>query len=135
MEHLIAGVSVVLTANLPRRHCRWPESCLSRAADCAALPKLGETMATIYVPRISAQDYPAFQAIPGLNLPADYSDWLRKRERFKATSLEDGDTVVEVDVNPSEFLRYLQVAKTVADLRELQALASAKMSTDASTPG
>jgi hypothetical protein len=135
MERLVAGEPVVLTANLPRRHCRWSESCLSRAADCAALPKLGEAMAMIYVPRISAQDYPAFQAIPGLDLPAGYSDWLRKRERFKATSLEHGDTVVEVDVNPSEFLRYLQVAKSVADLSELQALASAKMSTDASAPG
>jgi hypothetical protein len=92
-------------------------------------------MAMIYVPRISAQDYPAFQAIPGLDLPADYSDWLRKRERFKATSLENGDTVVEVHVNPSEFLRYLQVAKSAADRRELQAPASAKMSTDASTLG
>lgn len=47
----------------------------------------------------------------------------------------NGDTIIDVDVNPSEFLKYLQATKTTADLDELRALAAAKMSMDASASG
>lgn len=83
-------------------------------------------MATYYFPRISEQDYPAFQNIAGLDLPVTYEEWLQQQERDKAGVRENDDPVVEVDVNPSEFMRYLQVAKTAADLKELQAFAAAK---------
>jgi hypothetical protein len=40
----------------------------------------GETMATIYAPKISAEDFPAFQNMTGLDLPATYEEWLQRQE-------------------------------------------------------
>jgi hypothetical protein len=91
--------------------------------EAVATAPRGDEMATFYAPRISAEDYPAFQNMPGLDLPATYEDWLQQQARGSG---ENGYAVIEVDVNPSEFVRYLQASKAIANLKELQAFASAK---------
>ena len=85
-------------------------------------------MATYYFPRISEQDYPAFQNIPGFDVPATYDEWFQQQAREKADHENNGDRVVSVDVGPSEFLVYCQTAKTTCDLRELAAFAATKAS-------
>jgi hypothetical protein len=59
----------------------------------------------------------------GLDLPATYEEWLQQQARGSG---KNGDAVIEVDVNPSEFVRYLQATKATTNLKELQAFASAK---------
>jgi hypothetical protein len=85
-------------------------------------------MATIYAPKISAEDFPAFQNMTGLDLPATSEEWLQRQEDYKDGIRQNGDAVVEVDVNPSEFVRFLQATKASADQKQLQAFASAKVS-------
>ena len=88
-------------------------------------------MATYYSPRISEQDYPAFQNVPGLDLPATYEEWFQQQVRKKADHEGNGDGVISVDVTPAEFLTYCQVTKTTCDLRELERFAAARASTSA----
>ncbi len=83
-------------------------------------------MNTFYFPQISAEDYPAFENMPGLDLPATYSEWLQRQARYKVGARKNGDAIIEVHVHPSEFVRHLQATKAPADLKELQAFASAK---------
>ena len=85
-------------------------------------------MTIYYFPRISEQDYPAFQNIPGLDIPATYEGWLQQQAREKAGDENNGDAVILVDVAPGEFIAYCQVAKTICDLQELEAFAATKAS-------
>ena len=85
-------------------------------------------MATYYFPRIREQDYPAFQNIPGLDVPATYAEWLQQQVREKASHENNGDGVISVDVAPDEFVAYCRAARTICDLRELEAFAATKVS-------
>ena len=85
-------------------------------------------MAIYYFPRISEQDYPAFQNIPGLDVPATYAEWLQQQVREKASHENNGDGVISVDVAPDEFVAYCRAARTICDLRELEAFAATKVS-------
>ena len=90
-------------------------------------------MATYYAPRINAQDYAAFQNMSGLDLPATYEEWLQQQAGEKARHQDDGDTTIDVDVTPAEFVSYLNAARTTGDLKELERFASTKASARTTT--
>jgi hypothetical protein len=65
------------------------------------------------LPRVAQSDYNALRELMGDRLPADYDDWIdyinfRRRDEIQRHS------VVDVDVHPEEFSRYVGTERNFA---------------------
>jgi hypothetical protein len=78
------------------------------------------------LPLISADDYNAFRAIPTLDLPDTYHEWLKLFAERKLEHARRAFRIVEVKVNSREFARYLAAKGTSGNLKTLSDFAIEK---------
>ena len=72
------------------------------------------------LPLIRADDYDAFRAIPTLDLPDTYDEWLQLFSERKLEHAQRGFRIIEVEINSGEFTRYLRAKGTSANLQILR---------------
>jgi len=65
----------------------------------------------LFLPRITATDFEAFRSLLKHDVGADFKEW-SKRHDNRIAEYGIAWTIVEIDVNPSQFKRYCD-AKTI----------------------
>ncbi len=64
-------------------------------------------MRCVYIPDIAEQDYAAFRDILDDHMPVSFREWASLKDRLHRSSVARGDDVVFVQVDPSQFARFL----------------------------
>jgi len=71
------------------------------------------------LPVIRSDDYDAFRAIPTLDLPDTYDEWLKLFAERKSEHAQRAFRIIEIKVNSHEFARYLAAKRTPGNLKTL----------------
>jgi hypothetical protein len=83
-------------------------------------------MAILYSPKISANDYDAFQRILHPHLADTYNEWLYLQAQQSADWVTRGHVVREIEVDPDEFSRYCHTTGASHNLHGLGKFAEEK---------
>ena len=76
-------------------------------------------MTPLILPAINPNDYEGFRDILKFQIPNTYDEWLHLHAKWQAEYLLDGEPVVQVEVKPHEFSRYLDATGCANDLNNL----------------
>ena len=81
-------------------------------------------MANVYLPVIEKEDYNSFQQLFGPQFSISYDDWLKLSYAYwHADHRQEGENIIQVQVTPDEFARYLAKNPAASNLRGLLAFA------------
>ena len=83
-------------------------------------------MAIMFTPAISAANYQAFREIINGDLPDTYDEWLQLANKRSLENIGMGHVSQPVDVDPSEFARFLKSVGPSANLHWLYNFAQQK---------
>ena len=60
-----------------------------------------------FLPLLSPQHHETFRGLPGSDLPDTYDEWFKLHTKEKLERNQVGFDVVEIQVDPNEFVRYI----------------------------
>jgi hypothetical protein len=79
-----------------------------------------------YLPIFSPKDHNAFWRLINPDFPDTYDKWLKLHLKERAEFERLGETVIDVQVYPSEFVRFCEVRECACTLKSLEDFAVEK---------
>ena len=79
-----------------------------------------------YLPIISPNDHNAFWRIINPDFPDTYDEWLKLHTKERAGFMRVGESVIDVQVYPNEFVRFCEARGCACTLKSLEDFAIEK---------
>lgn len=80
-------------------------------------------MGKVYLAVIIQDDFESFRKLLHPNFPDTYDEWRNLRAKWHKNHRTEGDTILDVNIKPDEFIRFLNATGKGYDLQCLLTLA------------
>jgi len=77
-------------------------------------------MTIVYYPKLRPADYDAFQAVLHPDLPNTYNEWFDLARKEMREIIVNGDTPIDVEIDPHEFAQYCHTTRSARTLDSLK---------------